>query len=136
MLVWLHPKSKSSNRVICWLCIHFWLWLLPFCKTGQGSSKATLPMHTRGRVRKKYGSTQIFGTQKFANISAFEDIWVNLPNSLAKVWENIPRSLTTGVSPGLVHYWRNALNRKRLFVVQKSRSIRYQTSFFCIIYMD
>ena len=43
----------------------------------------------------------------------------------------------TGVSPGLVHYWRNALNRKKLFGVPKSRSIRYKTSLFCIIiYMD
>ena len=52
MFMWLDPESKSSKRVICWLCIHFWLWLLPFCKTGQGSSKTTLPVHTRGRVRK------------------------------------------------------------------------------------
>ena len=44
--------------------------------------------------------------------------------------------LCTGVSPGLVNYWRNALNRKRLFGVPKSRSIRYETSFFCIRYMD
>ena len=42
----------------------------------------------------------------------------------------------TRVSPGLVHYWRNALNRKKLFGVPKSRSVRYKTSLFCIIYMD
>ena len=44
--------------------------------------------------------------------------------------------LVTGVSPGLVHYWRNALNRKKLFGVPKSQSVRYKTSLFCIIYMD
>ena len=42
----------------------------------------------------------------------------------------------TRVSPGLVHYWRNALNRKKLFGVPKSKSVRYKTSLFCIIYMD
>ena len=42
----------------------------------------------------------------------------------------------TGVSLGLVNYWRNALNRKRLFGVPKSRSIRYKTSYVCITYMD
>ena len=47
-----------------------------------------------------------------------------------------PHGGTTGVSPGLVHYWRNALNRKKLFGVPKSKSVRYKTSLFCIIYMD
>ena len=45
------------------------------------------------------------------------------------LWQR-SKTYATGVSPGRVNYWRNALNRKRLFGVPKSWSIRYRVIFF------